>query len=279
MTKVKSLKKSSKGPYKTNPKTLSLTDNKMDRPDFSKIKKDASRLEAKLATNKDYSKVNLTSKDLAAPHRAPYSKIRDRVFNGNNNKGSQMQLRDMVKSLTDGSKHYEKGFRNIKTDTSYHELADLYEKTRDKVDMAFEKYNKDPKNQNKKKTLTRALNNLASNAPGLGPHLTANQPVSDRLHLNVSGDPDGTLTPRSKAASLTFADLEVAAAKLKLLVTPSGALQKGKSGSHGLKEINGLGDRVFRGSLYVNEKSKVYKPRNPFKNPTGVFKKDWQLVK
>ena len=278
----KSLKKASKPPYKANKKaTLKISplmDNKMNRPDFSSVKKKASKLEASLAINKDYTEANLTDKDLAAPHRAPYAKIRDKVFGGY--KG---QVNKMVKSLTSASKHYEEAFKDIKissTSTDYHDLADLYGRTRVDVEKALDTYNKHPKNQTAKRTLIKSLNNLASNAPGLGPHLTANHKVSDNLHLQSSGKTDGSLTPRSKAASYSMADLQVAVDNLsKSVVAPSGALQPADIGSHGKKEINGLGSRVFRGSLYVDENSKVYKPKNPFQKPTGTFEHDWELVK
>lgn len=237
--------------------------------------------EAFLATGENLAGHKLQINDLAAPHRAPFAALRDIVLSKSPN------VKDQVKSLVDNlckaSIHYETGFNNLNKD-EYTHLASLYARTRKKLVEAHENYKEstlDPKKfEIAKLKLIVALNNLSSNAPGLGPHQTANVHVSDNLHLQLDAD-NGKLTPRSFQAKKSFSEKDFAVALAangkKKMLSPDSFLRSYNtiSGSH--KVVN-AGTRVFRGSLFVDENYKVYKPID-HKKATGIFDKDWVEVK
>jgi len=215
----------------------------MKRPDFSGIKSEASRLEATLATgDTDIMAANLRAHDLAAPHRAPYAAFRDTVFYG-----TEDDVERVVEALGEGSVEYEDtvfpALRSRLADADdvrrLDRLTEIYTVTRHAVNDAYEDYRDlsdtlgrargkyiisdlTKKLTAAKVTLVRALNNLASNAPGLGPHKTMNQPVSDLHHLNTTGDPDEPLTPRSKAAVKALPRYPFAVSMGDKVLTPSG---------------------------------------------------------
>lgn len=272
--------KSLKGPLvKVNGHELTF-----ERPSFSKEKNEAARLEAELATgDTTLADANLTTRDLAAPHRAPYSKLRDLVF-----KGSQKEVNTLCLKLTWASYHYEQAFRKISKSSSkekFIRLADLYESTRGDLDKALENYNKPTISSNNKAIakleLTKALNNLASNAPGLGPHSTTNAIVSDRLHVHPTDRIAEPLTPRSEAASLSLKSVPVATSSTPSLsnqvVSVTGAKHTLALGSSNVEDVK-VGSTVFRGALYVDGGGNVYRPKNPYAEPTHNFAQDWEHI-
>lgn len=261
-----------------------LTKSTFERPSFSTAKEKAARLEAGLATADDWMKVNLSVKDLAAPHRAPYSKIRDLILNG-----STGDVDKLCSSLVMASVHCENAFKTIKDPTvkdKYIELAGLYSSTRNEVENAYKEYKEASLNPIKKAIsklqLIKALNNLASNAPGLGPHSTTNAIVSDRLHLHPTDLTAEPMTPRSRGAALAFPS-EPIATTLSLkpdrqVVSVTGAEHSlAAIGTHTFEDVK-VGTNIFRGALFVDMSGRVFKPKNPYSAPSGNFGNDWEQV-
>lgn len=282
MGKKRTLNQDPEANKKQKPETLSPSEDKMARPGFNTAKKKAARLEATLAIDSDYTdkkiKLNAPDQDLAAPHRAPYSAIRNQVLSGR-----KEDVNKTIGLLTAASEKYEDAFKKVDSLNpkahQYYELAGLYEETRLGVNDAHKNYKSDPFDQRFQEDLVKALNNLASNAPGLGPHNSTNLRVSDRLHLQPTGDADGTLTPRSKAAFDAFPELAIATTGVSgEVVAPSGAFQHAETGRHTLNPIPNLGDRVFRGSLALDKDLKLLAPNEPFKAPKGTLSKTWKVV-
>ena len=281
---VKSLKDSSAALAKGagGQGVLSSLTPDFERPPFNDKKEKAARLEAALATqNDDYLSNRLDVLDLAAPHRAPYSWLRDRVM-----KGSDAEIDDLVTKLTDASEHYEKGFQNVTTDSRYKTLAKFYEETRLDVEAKLAKYKVATLAQflklAAKLELIQALNNLASNAPGLGPHSGTNQPVSDKLHLHPSGDQGGFYTPRSEAAKEAFPGRVMGTtivANKRQIVSPTGAHHDPPPSNPGQAYQDVVvKSTVLRAALYVDPNHVVFRPKNPSAKPTGDFNKDWVQV-
>jgi hypothetical protein len=164
---------------------------KNDRPSFSDHKRRAAVLEARIATgDATLLSENLQNLDLASPHRLPFAKLRDFVMAAND----RNDVAPLVVDLCAISEHHEHAFRHAaKAEPLLVELADLYEITRRNLETKFADYwdaFQKPWFGKAKEGLIMALNNLASNAPGLGPHLTANNPASDRKHLrSIAGLP------------------------------------------------------------------------------------------
>jgi hypothetical protein len=262
-----------------------LTSADFDRPHFNAIKERAARLEAALATQNDhYLKANLdiNNEDLAAPHRAPYARLRDTVLDG-----TSAKVEDVVGQLAAVSMLCEDAFRLVKSDSRFGDLADLYKKTRVDVEKALYNYNvhtlKPGAKFADKLELIRALNNLASNAPGLGPHSGTNALVSDRLHLHLTDLQEEPVTPRGKAANSVFPSEPVATVADKSgdrkIVSVTGAhhsLQPGQTVPH-FHDIS-VKPGILRGALYVDQMKVVYRPRNPKMAPTGIFENDWERV-
>ncbi len=242
--------------------TLGKKSADIDRPKFSTAKQKAARLEATLATGKNYMKANLVDEDLAQPHRAPYSKIRDLIYDG-----SPADVTSSVTTLFNASlktEHALKGVSKDKYASSYTELADLYKDTREIAERRHSEYIARRNEKNKKK-LTIAVNNLASNAPGLGPHSGINQPVSDRLHLHPTGIPSEPLTPRSQAAVDAFPDIAIATIDSgRNIISVTGDLSYSNPFSRGMatKDINvNRSTGIVEGSLIIKG-NKVYKRRS-----------------
>ncbi len=241
-----------------------------DRPKFSSAKEKAARLEAALATDDDYyidANLDIKHADLAAPHRAPYSKLRDLVLNG-----SEADVEDVVGILTEASETCETAFRKVTSNSRYSDLADLYEQTRLDVENALANYKVptlDKKNKYiSKLDLIKALNDLASNAPGLGPHSGTNAPVSDRLHLHLTDLQDEPVTPRGKAANKGFPYEPVATVtdtsgetKIVSVTGAHHSLQPGQYVPY--NEDVSVKTRVLRGALFVDESGTVHKPIKP----------------
>lgn len=235
--------------------------NSFERPSFSTRKVEASRLEATLSTGVNYMKANLAKEDLAAPHRAPYSNMRDKILYG-----LTVEVRHLVTELKRASETYEKAFRAIKSDTvNYGRLAELYEQTRIDMENAFSGYLtqtlSDKKKASAKLELILAINNLASNAPGLGPHSTTNAPVSNRTHLHPTGLPQEPLTPRGSAAGSALPEVAVATTTLngqQHTVSVTGDVHPGTFSS--LNEDVKVKERIFRGALRVDSYGRVFRP-------------------
>ncbi len=260
------------------------------RPPFSKAKQTAARLEATLATGIDYSNRDLTQDDLAAPHRAPYARIRDVITSQ-----PEPAVTQMVQTLCGASSHCEAAFKTIgnsssSSASSYQQLAKLYESTRKSVESKLTTYQHALQSTNpnplsiirSKLSLIQAVNNLASNAPGLGPHSTANAIVSDRLHPHPTDNPNEPQTPRTVAALGAFPSEPVATTTQnqqagRQVVSVTGAGHTLALGSKTVENIN-VGDRVLRGALFVDHKGNVFRPKNPQAHPKGNFQNDWELV-
>jgi hypothetical protein len=226
----------------------------LKRPNFSLIKQDASRLEATLSTDIDYSKANLSAADLAAPHRAPYSKLRDLIFNSD-----VRTVENALGELINASITYEDAFKRVTLDPRYNKLGGYYESTRKDLESKLTAYLNGP-TEALKQDLVIAANNLASNAPGLGPHSTANLPVSDRLHLHPVDEPLEPLTPRSKAAFTAFGKVTPVATAAGMLVSATGDRSTSTPSFITLAhEVGGSGAAIRRGALRVDG-GKVYKP-------------------
>lgn len=280
--------------------TLSISIDKASfaRPDFDQLKTEAARLEAALATQDPaYLTARLDDKDidLAAPHRAPYAKIRDKVLND-----SPAEVEAAAKEMMSASEDYERGFSGVKINEHakyYHHLAGLYKALRENVARALVDYKKPNLSENeqsaRKLELIEALNNLASNAPGLGPHSTTNRPVNDRIHVQPTNDSGTPLTPRGAAAIRSFPKAALATSgNQKNVVSASGAHYPiGKVFKQGspplLEDVKAKDDRVLRASLWVRrefengEKTyRVYRPRDPTAANVGSddWKNDWERV-
>lgn len=251
-------------PPKKKLKTEYFLPNDFKRPNFSSLKRGAAKLEAEIALNKSLEKkYNLAEHDLAAPHRIPYSYLRDLVSSDNPQKKTPDDFLQKIKSMFNASKTYEKALsnvKNVKVAQKCTTLAGLYKQTRENAEKAFNSYEKDKSNANPqtlkklKETLVKSLNNLASNAPGLGPHTTTNLPVLDRGHLNPTGDSEEPLTPRG-AVIKNFPDLKVATKKgedgQEYIVNPRGGfdLLSSNMGIAKTEEVKAQQVTEFRGSL------------------------------
>ncbi|WP_211824045.1 hypothetical protein [Kistimonas asteriae] len=256
-----------------------------ERPNFKSMKEYAARLEAVLATGDESyltAKLDIKHEDLAAPHRAPYSKLRDLVLFG-----TKAEVENVVDLLTSASIRCENAFRNVTSDDRYTELADLYQATRIEVEQALSDYKTPTLNvldkYSSKLDLIKALNNLASNAPGLGPHSGTNAPVSDRLHLHLTDLPNEPVTPRGNAANKGFSYEPVAtvtdSSGDRKVVSVTGAhhsLQPGQHVPH-YKDVS-VKPGILRGALFVDHMGTVYKPKNPTQAPTGDFNSDWEAA-
>lgn len=252
------------------------------RPSFSLKKKEAARLEASLATGDNtLMDADLSTRDLAAPHRAPYSKLKDLVLNGN-----KAEVNTLCMNLTKASSHCETAFRKINNPylkEKFIRLANLYESTRKNVETALVYYNNSTlsPNSSAKRQLITALNNLASNAPGLGPQSTTNAIVSDRRHLHPTDKLDEPMTPRSNAASFSFPSIPIATTSTQGLshqvVSVTGARHSLALGSNNFEDVN-VGSAVVRGALFVDSDYMVYRPKNPYSEPTHNFAHDWERI-
>lgn len=245
---------------------------KMSKRSFSPMKRKAARLEYKLATGYYPDTEN---EDLAAPHRAPYASLRDRIL-----VRPLKAVKVSVLHLAQGSLIYETALAKVQDDPDsedYHKLGSYYEKTRKTMLKKLNDLANDPTSITKRKSLVKAVNNLASNAPGYGPHNTTNNPVSNRLHLakgiKVSADPNEfvePLTPRSGAGRASLPGIKVATTNKKsLMVNPSGEVTPADNSiSMDDREDVNVGNVIVRGSLAV-KKGSIYRP-------TG--KKGWERV-
>jgi hypothetical protein len=222
-------------------------------------------LEYKLATGVDaHPKVE----DLAAPHRAPYASLRDRILNK-----PIAAVEASVKQLAKGSEIYENALNNVTADKSkndYHKLSSFYGKTREMMEERLAELKSDPQNEVKRRSLVKAVNNLASNAPGYGPHQTVNNPVSNRLHLNlaikvrsVQTATNEPLTPRSNAARASLPGIKTATTnnKTSLVHSTGETTSVPHSISSSDREDVNVRNTVVRGSLAVKN-GILYKPNN-----------------
>jgi hypothetical protein len=254
------------------------------RPAFSTIKQRAARLEASLATGKSYEKANLTTADLAAPHRVPYATLRNSVLSE-----SPASTAAKIGILCDASRYCEAAFRgaaakNGKNSRDLTALADMYEKTRTDVEAAIQQHNTAKSTRDiivAKATLIKAVNNLASNAPGLGPHETINARVSNRMHLHPTGDLQEPLTPRSAAGRLAYPNEPVAVTgvkgSLKNVISVTGAVHTLNDAAMPSQTV-AIDPKVFRGALWVRRMGKtgaVQVPSSATAAPTGNAAKDW----
>ncbi|WP_115719803.1 hypothetical protein [Gallaecimonas mangrovi] len=234
--------------------------NKMKRPSFNSNKKRAARLEASLATGIDYTSVNLRSADLAAPHRAPYAAIRDMVLNG-----SRHEIRGIVKPLVRASRRVRHAFKRVSQASNardYHRLANMYRVGEMAARRAYRDFRRDPNNPAVRKALVVSLNNLPSNAPGLGPHNTTNNPVSDRLHLHPTEQLNEPLSPRSRAARRAFPQEEVATTSSGHLVSVTGSTSAPFPAISNPQSTVNIPSNApqLRGSLFVTRAGEVMKP-------------------
>ncbi len=258
--------------------TLSAMPTSFERPRFSSTKQKAARLEASLATGLDYTATNLDTADLAAPHRAPYAALRDLIL-----EGSPKDVGSAMAHLGNASKIYEYGFAKAAKEGGVHAtdlttLQGYYASTRLDMETALNDY----KNAASKGSLKAqyygsqlklivAVNNLASNAPGLGPHTTTNLLVSDNLHLHPVGG-QNEYSPRSNAALSAFPKHPVAVASvkgsLKQVVSVTGALHSindGKLPSKVVKVKVNRKLRVVRAVLYMMRNGRqLYSQEKPF---------------
>ena len=256
-----------------------------ERPPFSAAKERAARLEAALATQNDHyltANLDINHEDLAAPHRAPYARLRDTVLTG-----TAAEVEDVVDRLTAASRQCEAAFRSVNSDSRYTDLANLYDQTRVDVENALSNYKVHTLNPISKFVakleLIKALNNLASNAPGLGPHSGTNAPVSDKLHLHLTDLPQEPVTPRGKAANSAFPLEDVATVTDTLgnrkIVSVTGThhnFQPLQTVPY-FKDVS-VKPGILRGALYVDSMGDVYRPRNPTTAPMGKFNQDWEPV-
>ncbi|MDD4915467.1 MAG: hypothetical protein PHW13_10595 [Methylococcales bacterium] len=232
---------------------------KLKRPGFNTNKKQASILEASLATGSDLSRVNLQEADLAAPHRGAYSQLRDLIL-----EGSPDKVEEDIQALLKASIHYEKGLKKVSLNpekAKYHKLADLFKEGRVQVEEELHKFKQDPANPAVKESLIKATNNLPSNAGGLGPHSSCNLIASDRTHMHYTHNPKQPFTPRSNAARKVFSNVPVATTDAgKKGVSITGQTPPVKfPGTIATSDVN-VGSTVFRGALFVNEAGQVFKP-------------------
>ncbi|WP_417359359.1 hypothetical protein [Gallaecimonas pentaromativorans] len=193
----------------------------MKRPGFNSNKQHAARLEATLATGHDYSKTNLRTADLAAPHRAPYAEIRDLILTGNRH-----QIRKAVRPMIKASRHVRRALAKVSlaaNASDYRRLSTMYRKGERGVRKSYKAFKANPGDTALRRALVVSLNNLPSNAPGLGPHNTVNNPVSDRLHLQPTGQLTEPLSPRSDAARRAFPQVGVASTSSGNVVSVTGA--------------------------------------------------------
>ena len=175
---------------------------KRKRPSFNTNTKKASKIEHELETGQTPG--NLKKANLAAPHRLPYAAIDSLVTAVENKHISVQQFGDkVVTPLVNASETTRKAIETggLPTQTPKKkkqrvDLSDRYKTGEEKVHEAFNTYRKSPGAVNANE-LRKALNNLPSNAPSLGPQNPWNDSVNQALHLNVR---DGTITPRSEAA-------------------------------------------------------------------------------
>lgn len=254
------------------------------RPHFSSAKQEAARLEATLATGVSYMRTNLDTADLAAPHRAPYSALRDTILSD-----SPQRVRAVMTLLGDASKVYEAGFAKAAKPGAQHvkefsKLQGLYASTRENMEAALKDYETSSKGSPAarfkfKLKLVVAVNNLASNAPGLGPHTTANLVVSDNLHLCPVNRQNEPYSPRSQAARLAYPQLRVAVASakgsLKQVISVSGALHSVNDGKMPFKVVNHK-STAFYGALYVSPTgNNVLRPKNPTSQVALGFNADY----
>ncbi len=260
--------------------TLSVMPTSFERPRFSSAKQKAARLEASLATGLDYTHTNLDTADLAAPHRAPYAALRDTVLlDAPKRVGSVMRL------LGNASKIYEDGFAKAAKKGGVHAtdlttLQGYYVSTRVGMETALNDYENASKGSLKaqfrsKLKLIVAVNNLASNAPGLGPHATANLVVSDNLHLRPVDRPNEPYSPRSHAALLAFPNCPAAVASvkgsLKQVVSVTGALHSVNDGKL-LSKVVKHKPTVVSAVLYVTPNGhQLYRPKKPMNQPSSGF--------
>lgn len=256
-----------------NARDLSKSASLVIRPGFSAKKKRASIIEASLATGKPASTLKPGKLDLAQPHRLPYTELRRIVFNSPN----PTKRRTDIKKLLNASKEYEELFEkeSLRTDkgisderkSQFGRLKELYKKTREDVEDALRQF-EGKKCFSNAYRLLKALNNLASNAPGLGPHREVNLPTLDRLHvMPQSEDEPEILTPRSRAAVEVSANSQrIATAVSKnqeSILAPSGALfplrRKRKNPLKRATEVVLRGYRkitTFKGSLVPRLRSR-----------------------
>jgi|GEM_PF-6268920 len=237
----------------------------IQRRGFSDKKSEAARLEATLATGIDHSKFDLSKKDKAPPHRAPYSKLRDLVFDS---KITPELKKEAIEEFTKASIIYEEAFeRTAKRtgDERYNRLATIYRETRLDVENALREYMNNPDSTVNKESLVYKINNLASNAPGLGPHNTTNNPVRNRLHVNPETEGySEPLTPRSRAAVRVFGDIVPVATTEdgSRVVSVTGALVSTfPSNFFSLKkDVKAKSVTPYRATLNVRD-GKVYRPK------------------
>ncbi|MCB1214484.1 MAG: RHS repeat-associated core domain-containing protein [Deltaproteobacteria bacterium] len=224
-------------------KSLESFSSLMKRPNFNEGKKKAAAIEYILASQQKTSQqatkkttkqevkkkitqlissVNPGRKDLAAPHRFPYSLIRDIVASASRGNGTNSNSVDTLYThLSRASQKAEAFFetkknaailaKNLESQSLYDALIEKYSQSRETLKTAYDEYKLSPADKSATH-LVVAFNNLASNAPGYGPHTTCNLPVSDSLHLNVEDSPDSMgkypLTPRSKRALKAAVDIQ-----------------------------------------------------------------------
>lgn len=277
----------------------SLTPTSFDRVPFSSDKQKAARLEAALATqNPSYLNANLDVQDLAAPHRLPYAFLKDVLFHG-----SDQQISSLVQKLTDASAHCEKAFNNVQNDpkkSDYWELARLYKATNQELQTAHIEYTLSTGLKEKairRLELIRALNNLASNAPGLGPHSKTNHPVNNRIHLHVTLVSNEPLTPRG-AAALTLQGLfnqkphQHEFQRTPFATAQDAGVSKVVSTDGSLHYVPSLQSRqpqpnsedvpaqpnLFRGCLFVDQNGKVFRPKLPAPTLAPQNSMGWELV-
>jgi hypothetical protein len=171
---------------------------KIDRPSFTSNAKKAAFLSHNLNSSSTFtlsSKPNLTTLNAAMPHRISYKNIRDNTISfvdGTSSVNDFKQWTDkMINAGKEKIKNTEQEIKDEQKDNKYsNKIGELNQllQAQKKSQQAFETKRNNllkSKIRNNQDAFIKEANSFHANVPDIGPHFGVNNPVQDKVHLNL----------------------------------------------------------------------------------------------